>query len=142
MSVAEAAYVAGIIDGEGSVYIDLRRGVVAPKLSISNTYLPMLEWFVRTTGIGHINKHAPEGKTTKATFFLRCNGEGAETILRQVRQFMIIKKEQAAIAIAAQERLRDPAIKSDRSWHPMWHQRMKALNRRGPAAVSTKEVQL
>jgi hypothetical protein len=51
--------------------------------------------------------------------------------------YLIIKREQADLALATQERLRHPAFKADRTWQEEWRQRMKQLNARGPVLQST-----
>lgn len=60
------------------------------------------------------------------------NSEAAESILQQVRPYLRIKHEQADICLDAQERLRNPALKADRSWQYEYRDRVRALNQRGP----------
>jgi hypothetical protein len=60
------------------------------------------------------------------------NADGAESVLRQALPYFVTKRPQAELAISFQERLRDPALKADRSWQLEALARMKRLNRRGP----------
>ncbi len=133
MTQPHAAYLAGIIDGEGSIILHMRRDdVVAMFVAIVNTSRGLLEWVEHTTGVGSIVDHDGGSLQRRPTWLWRANSEAAEAILRQVHPFLIVKKAQASLGIETQERLRVPALKADRSWQPKWRQRMKALNRRGP----------
>src|SRR3990167_7044618 len=57
-----------------------------------------------------------------------CNSESAESLLRQILPYMRVKARQAQLAIAFQERLRDPAALADRDWQIEWKAQMAALN--------------
>jgi hypothetical protein len=54
-------------------------------------------------------------------------------LLKQIEQYMIIKQEQARLAIEFYERLQVPAQKVNKVWQYEYQARMKELNRRGPA---------
>jgi hypothetical protein len=45
---------------------------------------------------------------------------------------LIVKKQQATLALDFMERIRVPAMKADRTWQLEYRERMKALNKRGP----------
>ncbi len=128
LTPTEAAYIAGLVDGEGSFILYKRRDVVAMKLTISNTNLAGLEWVLERTGVGHIVGEGDETSTHKARYAWRCNADAA---------YSVIEPQQADLAMDVQQRLRDPAQKADRSWMEPVRQRMKALNRRGPSSLPT-----
>lgn len=110
----------------------LRRDAAALALMVSNTYVPLLEWVVEQTGVGHIQNTREANERHKASYFWRCNSDAADSVIRQIRPYLIVKAEQAELAILTQDGLRDPARKSDRSWQEDAVLTMKALNRRGP----------
>jgi predicted nucleic acid-binding Zn ribbon protein len=130
----QAAYLAGIVDGEGSIMIVRHHSTVMPVVSVTNTGWALLEWIRRRTKLGAICRQYRATAKRSETWFWRCSSEGAESLLLQVRRFLVLKGEQAQLAIALQQRLRDPALKADRAWQLAYLDRMKALNRRGPVA--------
>jgi hypothetical protein len=132
LTVAEAAYLAGILDGEGSIILYLRRDVVALRVVVANTNRALLDWIVRTVGVGDVYAQREATETHAAAWSWRCNAEAAETLLGQLRPYLRIKAPHADLALATQARLRDPAQKADRSWHLTACEQMRALNRRGP----------
>ena len=133
MSNTEKAYLAGLIDGEGSIMLQIRKGkVISTILSITNTDMDMLNWVKNTTGVGNINKQYDETEKRSASWFWRANGGAGEDILKQIFPFLITKKVQANLAIETQERLRNPALKADRLWQEEYRLKMKDLNKRGP----------
>jgi hypothetical protein len=121
LSTAEAAYLAGLIDGEGSVLMVDRRhkrpGSSHPSihLFVAGTYLPMHDWISRTTGVGYLyaRKEAgtlteglPDGKVykrTKTCYQWAATAANAVAILRQVEPYMIEKRERTLLAIACFE---------------------------------------
>lgn len=133
----DAAYIAGFLDGEGSVMLTWRLDTVAMSVVATNTNKGILDWIVEITGVGAVNNHRAEDERVAATFMWKCSSEAAETLLRQLQPYMKVKAEQAALAIETQERLRDPALKADRAWQEEYRQRMKDMNKRGPRATLT-----
>jgi len=138
MSVSDAAYLAGILDGEGTVMLYMRRDAVAMRIMVSNTVQQLLTWIAETTGVGTVGNQYPAGRknnfgasNAKATYAWGCNSEAAETVLTQIRPYLIVKAAQADLAIETQRRLRVPALKADRSWQSEYRGRMQMLNHRG-----------
>ena len=135
LSPTDAAYMAGLVDGEGSLSIRTRTvGSLVLQLSITNTCREVLEWCRDVTGIGAVVKSSPDATRRRQCWYWSTPCGSAATVLRQIRPYMKIKVEQADIAIELQERLRVPALKADRSWQLEWRARMQALNKRGPRA--------
>jgi len=132
LSLTEAAYLAGIIDGEGSIMLIGRGfGGAHCRMSVANTYLPLIDYVYETTGIGGVYRQREATETHKVSYAWRCHAEGAEELLTQIRPYLIVKAAQADLAIETQQRLRDPALKADRSWQSEYRERMRMLNRRG-----------
>lgn len=136
LSDTQAAYIAGIVDGEGSIMLVVRRDTVAVRLAVTNSHRGVLDWLVETTGVGRVQDHRAEGTTNRATWMWMLNGDGVTSVLAQIRPYMIVKTEQADLAIETQNRLRDPALKADRTWQLEWKARMQELNRRGPKSMT------
>lgn len=132
LSPLDAAYFAGLFDGEGSVILYMRRTAVAMRIHIANTYVPILEWVKETTGVGSVMAGKKASNVNKAGWWWACNAEAAESVLRQIRPYLRIKAEQADLALETQARLRDPQLKADRTWQSEYRERMQAMNRRGP----------
>lgn len=139
MQDTDAAYLAGLVDGEGSVMLYRRRDVVAVRLAVANTHRGVLDWIVDTTDVGKVHNQYPERPSTigdrtfirKATFAWTCNADAAESVLQQLLPYMQIKPAQAELAIATQRALRDPAKKADRFWQEENWTAMKLMNKRG-----------
>ncbi len=57
MKIEERAYIAGIIDGEGSIMLTRfhKNQFPAPCISIASTSLELLEFIKNAIGLGHIN---------------------------------------------------------------------------------------
>lgn len=113
LTVAEAAYLAALIDGEGTVMvIDRRRqrpGSSHPSvtLSVAGSHKPMHEWLVKTVGAGTLTKYRrdPEGpiKSVKQVYAWRVQAATAVAVLRQTLPYMIEKAERSALAVRSFE---------------------------------------
>lgn len=134
--MVDAAYLAGIIDGEGSIILYKRRDVVAVMLTVSNTAKKLLDWIADKTDVGAICAQSKETEKRKASWFWRCNADAAESVLQQIRPHLVVKSAQADLALQTQKQLRDPALKADRSWQLECLDKMRALNKRGPLLVA------
>ena len=128
----DLAYLAGIIDGEGSVFPTRRRdrpGTYELKVSITNTNPILVVWLSDTFGFG---VYPQEGRgNCKSSWVCALYSDKAVSLLRSVLPFMKLKVEQAKIVIAMREiQLRHGAA------HPALAtlaDRVTQLNRRGVA---------
>lgn len=132
LSPEDAAYLAGIIDGEGSIILGKSRLAINLHVSVTNTSRALLEWVEKTTAVGAICDQRAETAVSRRTYFWRCNADAALSLLRQLLPRLVVKRAQAELAISFQERLRDPALKADRSWQLELMTSMRSMNRRGP----------
>lgn len=132
MSVPDAAYLAGLIDGEGSVMLVRRQnGGAHLRLTIANTDRAILEWTAEATGVGGVYLQRKATERTKASYSWRAHGDGAASVIRQVRPYLRIKPVQADLGLTHHEALRIPARKADLSWQRENLAAMKLMNRRG-----------
>ena len=112
LTPTDAAYLAAIIDGEGSIMImdrrDNRPSSTRPsiRIIIGNTYLPLLEWVVEKTGLGKIDTRAmPVGRAIQARkqmHYWNLNSLSARSVLLQVLPYLLEKRDRAERAIQSQ----------------------------------------
>jgi len=128
----DAAYLAGIIDGEGSIMVLSKRDTCIIKISVANTFVGLIEWLTEVTGIGSVVMTARASEKHKTGYHWQCYSEAAESLLKQILPYLRIKRAQAELALSVQERLRDARQKAERAWQQEAIATMQALNRRGP----------
>lgn len=122
----EAAYAAGLFDGEGCVLIAYprsgnksRRRYHRLDVSVSNTDIRALVW-LKEHFEGRINKLSRFGRSRDAWQW-RANDGTAETFLQTILPFVIIKREQVEIAIAFRQTIRhEPGARRVKggAWEP------------------------
>lgn len=109
MEETDIAYLAGLIDGEGSIYIGKSkpsyiRGAKNPTyrlhLDITSTYYPIMEYLIDKYG-GCL--HYREGKGRKNSWGALWQGERACELLESVLPYLVIKRDEAVIAIQFQK---------------------------------------
>lgn len=130
----DAAYLAGLADGEGTINLTTDRQSLAIRFGIGNSHLGVLEWVRDVTKVGFIHTIMPTSTNhiRRPQHYWQCNGLAAVGVLAQLLPHLKIKREQAELAINAQAQRVDPALKADRTWQTDYRERMQALNRRGP----------
>lgn len=93
-------YVAGFLDGEGSIIFNKVKGNYYIRCVFTNTHEPVLLLIKERLGFGTILKKKIE-KNCKQCFFLYVNSfDDAERLLRLVRPYLIIKAAKADDALA------------------------------------------
>lgn len=107
MNEKELAYIAGIIDGEGSIQIFKRKpskSSIAKRqknfwhtsyVKISNTDIRLLDWLKKRVG-GSIQKGKRRGKRRNC-YELHINPSKSTELLQKVYPYLVIKKEQADV---------------------------------------------
>lgn len=136
LSDSDAGYIAGFMDGEGSIVLFLRaNGSVGLILDLSNVVRAPIDWMIETTGAGYLASTRRRSEQHQTCYSWRVGGDAAESLLRKIAPMLKVKQRQAALAIEFQERLRTPKLKADRTWQADYRRRMKDLNARGRRAV-------
>ena len=103
LTVAEAAYVAGISDGEGCIGIVKKRQAgykpsYSARLIVTNTYLPLLMWLKDTTGLGSIHPRKKRQKAHhKCSYNWSLYSTDLKVLLPQVKQYLLCKTRQAKV---------------------------------------------
>jgi hypothetical protein len=141
MSATEAAYMAGMVDGEGSVTLIKaawkrnRAGFqFQPLLTIANTFRPVLERLVEMCGNGRIvatynTKHAAHKVGYRVVF----TSNQIRHVLPQLVPYLVIKKRQAELLIEYLGEWRKGLHITDESYRrgEDFRQQLRALNQRG-----------
>jgi hypothetical protein len=110
LTVAQAAYLAGMIDGEGSILVWQRKdraiGQRSARVVVVNTDRPVMDWLLANVG-GNLNnkpdtRPSAFGTPRKPCWTWIVNGQNAVNILTQVLPYLVIKRDKAIAAIASQ----------------------------------------
>lgn len=137
----DAAYLAGLFDGEGSVMIVSRLSGFALRVNIANTCRAVLDWVTETTGVGRVCKGKRQSEWHQPIWAWRAGGESAETVLTAIVGYMKIKGRQARHGIDFHSKLREPGLKADVTWQTEAAATMKDMNARGRRAVELSRQQ-
>lgn len=102
---AVAAYLAGIIDGEGTIGIYEARSPGSQRLShyvqvtITNTDPRLMDWLLDTIG-GRVDRRRDPSRNVahKQPYSWRAHGPNAVALLAAIQPYLIIKREQGLVA--------------------------------------------
>ena len=130
LAPTDAAYIAGLIDGEGSLILYLHRRTVTPRVTVGMTDRPLLEWLESTTECGTISCQLPRDPLKhKIAYQWKPGIKDLGYFLEQLRPYLRLKAPQADILI---EFLQRKGESPTREWQEEQRLRMVALNRNGP----------
>lgn len=102
LSTADAAYIAGLIDGEGTITLQRRhrneqRQIV---VSIANTERPLLEFVLEATGVGHITGKRVSYQHHTASFTYTVSNRQALSLLEQITPYLrTCKRERSELVL-------------------------------------------
>lgn len=98
-----AAYIAGLIDGEGTITLSRRHANEHRQLvvSIANTELPLLEFVLEQTGTGKITRKRTVSVKHTPSFCYSVSNRQALALLRQLQPYLRSYKRQRAQLIVA-----------------------------------------
>ena len=115
MNSHDAAYLAGLIDGEGSVFVQRvkTRGSKASRcgyhyrsgLSITMTDRKTIKWLVKTTGCGRVLSRRPYKKNHRPSFRWCIWSRQAASLLLILLPYLKLKKPHAENLIRFQNRM-------------------------------------
>lgn len=142
----QAAYLAGLVDGEGCVAVTRTNTSASAKgckrgfsyrasIAIAIIDLEVLEWAIKITGVGKLcNVKCTSVKHRQAYKWTVWSNE-AQELLKQLLPFLIVKKDQAKNLIEFQSKMRFPGRfgLSDKEWlkrEEHW-KKSQILNKRG-----------
>lgn len=99
MSATRLAYIAGFVDGEGSIFATHEKsGASYPRIQVSNTIREPLQLIVDTFG-GRIHIQKQRGNRKLCYAWTLCGG-ATSVVLGKLMPYFIVKKHLAALAIA------------------------------------------
>ena len=100
MKEAEKAYLAGIIDGEGTVTLAKNRKTEtpSPSVTVANNNLELLEWIKGLVGGTIISKKKHKAHHSDS-YAWAMRSDKAIQLLKDIRQYLIVKKPQADLII-------------------------------------------
>mgnify|MGYP001585454592 CR=1 FL=1 len=102
MNKTERAWLAGIIDGEGSISISDRRRDgrwFRLDLDIGMTHETTIDYIFHLTDLGNKGQRDDGDDRHAICHLWRASGEDAQIILKQVLPFLVTKRQQALIAL-------------------------------------------
>jgi hypothetical protein len=130
----ELAYIAGFIDGEGSIHINKRKHQVknynsyigySAYLDIGNTYKPIMEWLnIITKNTSKIFEKKPKGNR-KTAYAIRLSMSNSQKLIEKILPFLKVKREQALIFLEFCK------YSKDKEKREVCFQAMKKKNKRG-----------
>lgn len=104
MKPTDRAYLAALVDGEGSIIFMKRPdgSIKSFRLQVTNTYVPVLEWCQVVTKLGSYQVKSKAGR--QEAHHLACGawavyGVKAASVLKQILPYMQIKREKAVQAL-------------------------------------------
>jgi hypothetical protein len=139
---AKYIYLAGIIDGEGSLIVSRSdRGSYMNyygRIHVKNTDYRLIKWLLDKFG-GTVSNHEPSDpvKHKKAySWYFSGDAHDKEVLLLSIMPYLIVKKEQAKILIEffRMHDEKNPAKRED------LYQKSLALNHRGPTVETITQI--
>jgi hypothetical protein len=93
---AEKAYIAGIVDGEGTVTLmkHHKNETPLPFVAIANNNLDLLKWIKSLVG-GNICTKKKRLPHHNDSYVLNIRQDRAMRLLNEIKEFLIVKKQQA-----------------------------------------------
>ena len=110
LSPTDAAYIAGIIDGEGTIALTRRHKNENRQLEISvaNTEMPLLDYLLNTIGTGRITrKKTYSDKHTPSATYIVSNRQ-ALSLLEQISAYLLTYKKYRAQLVLSHYRKLTP----------------------------------
>ena len=96
MEEAEKAYIAGIVDGEGTVTLmkHHKNETPLPFVAIANNNLDLLKWIKSLVG-GNICTKKKRLPHHNDSYVLNIRQDRAMRLLNEIKEFLIVKRQQA-----------------------------------------------
>ena len=132
LTPVEAAYLAGMIDADGSIGYYRRKGInYRPYLGVTSTDHGMLEWILVVVGVGGIATQGKKPDGYKTVYQWQVTSTLAADVLQQISPYLRIKRHQADLMVEATTRLHTPRFRINISWQQRFKDLMTILNKTG-----------
>ncbi len=137
LTAAECGYVAGILDGEGTIRIGRQSKKTGKPpafvtgVGVTNTDIRMIEWLIETTGCGQFFQ-VQNLPTRRPAFRWYVPVSFQESLLNQVKPYLVCKSRQAECVLALIAMRKDGPITEDRRADAaVYYEEVLALNTGG-----------
>lgn len=112
----ERSYLAGVLDADGSIALKQQRnGVLDLDIMVYNVNEPLMHWLEATFG-GHArSEKRKKYEHWRIRWVWSASGEAACAVLATIRDYMIVKRPQADLAMEAWA-TREPTPRNVRRW--------------------------
>lgn len=94
MDPIEAAWLAGVFDGEGNI-AHPRKGRPGVRLTVNNTCEPFVQRILEVVATGSIFYRPSKNPRHSDQWVWQCHAENARILLRQMLPWLIVKREKA-----------------------------------------------
>lgn len=100
LSDAQAAYIAGIVDGEGTIEIQPQRDkYLRPRVHICNTYFSLIKWLGEVLGAKvYMGRYAKNARKDLYIVYIGDSGR-ILALLIKIEPFLIVKRKQAILVM-------------------------------------------
>jgi hypothetical protein len=141
----QLGYIAGLIDGEGSIQIQRRKHRSKTEnceyvydgyslyLDMSNTNKDLIDWCVENIGGYWGSKNNPKPERWKEAYYWRLSGKETKNFLKKIVHLLIDKRERALVALSFPLK----SSKKDKILKENLFNQMKQLNCRGKISAAT-----
>lgn len=101
MRAVDLAWLAGILDGEGTITLcgNRRKRSYYIQVSIGMTHLPTIQHIRRTTAVGFFVRSVPKNPKHRTCYYWTARCKNAAMWLRKLLPYLVTKKRQAKIAL-------------------------------------------
>lgn len=141
LSPTQAAYLAGLVDGEGCIAIHrqkhrkTRSGLYyRTDVTVSNTNQDVLVWAKKVTGLGSIRGRQLKMRNSKFSWRWSVSGNGAVLLVRLISPYLIIKREQARLLLSFRAQVSrggKPLTDGQLEFREQCYHQSRTLNMRG-----------
>lgn len=102
MTSEEKAYVAGVIDGEGTVTLTRvhKNEMPSPRVSVANNNLRLLKWIKERVGSGCITTRSKQQPQHAVHYVLNISDNTALKLLEDVKGYLLIKRLHAELIVS------------------------------------------
>ncbi len=138
LTKTEAAYLAGVIDGEGSIQIALRTRRKRDRsfdlrVSVPSATVELIDWIFSRLG-GSKTVYKVPGKNHRPMWRWTMSAQKASDLLEQVLPYLVLKKPHAEIGIELRRRFMEQGLmrtEEEFNYRMGLKNRLALLNRRG-----------
>lgn len=107
VNLAKKAYIAGIMDGEGTVTLIRQHSNenYSPEVSVANTSIKLLQWLKSNVGGGTIVRKKMRSERHKQAYTWKLRDNKALQLLREINRYLILRKPHAELILKKYKKL-------------------------------------